>query len=52
MRIGSLEPGKLADVTIVDGDLEGATPEEIDVMPIWLTMLDGEPLWRLEGSES
>ncbi len=47
-RIGSLEPGKLADVTIVDGNLEAATPEEIDAMPVWLTMLDGETLWRLE----
>lgn len=46
MRIGSLEPGKLADVMIIDGNLEEGTPEEIDAMSIWLTMLDGEILWR------
>ena len=28
-RIGSLQPGKLADVTIVDGDLQATAPERI-----------------------
>ena len=40
-----------ADLTIVDRDLEGTTPEEIDAMLIWQTMLDGEILWSAEGGE-
>ena len=45
-RITPLAASRLADITIVDGNLEEATPEEIDAMPIWLTMVDGEVLWH------
>jgi hypothetical protein len=45
-RIGSLQPGKLADVTIVDGQLEATAPERIGDLSIWLTLLDGEIAWR------
>jgi predicted amidohydrolase YtcJ len=45
-RIGSLTPGKLADVTIVDGDLAAASPEGIGTMPIWMTMIDGTVMWQ------
>jgi predicted amidohydrolase YtcJ len=44
-RIGSLQPGKLADVTIVDGDLETTAPERIASLETWLTILDGEIAW-------
>jgi predicted amidohydrolase YtcJ len=44
-RIGSLQPGKLADVTIVDGDLEVAAPEHISSRSMWRTLLDGEIVW-------
>ena len=40
-RLGSLEPGKLADVAVVDGDLLGHAPERIGEFGIWLTILDG-----------
>ena len=40
-RIGSIEAGKLADVTVVDGDLSGAAVDEIASLGIWLTLLDG-----------
>jgi predicted amidohydrolase YtcJ len=44
-RIGSLQPGKLADVTIVDGDLEATPPERIASLETWITILDGQVAW-------
>jgi predicted amidohydrolase YtcJ len=41
-RLGSLEPGKLADLTIVDGDLERTPPEQLAELPIWMTVVDGQ----------
>ena len=40
-RIGSIEVGKLADVTVVDGDLEGAPIEALSTFDSWLTLIDG-----------
>ena len=40
-RLGSLEPGKLADLAVVDGDLLAAVPERIGELRVWMTMLDG-----------
>ena len=39
--IGSLEPGKLADVTVIDGDLLSAPAGSIPELPVWLTVLGG-----------
>jgi predicted amidohydrolase YtcJ len=44
-RIGSLQPGKLADVTIVDGDLEATPPERIASLETWITILNGQVAW-------
>lgn len=44
-RIGSLQPGKLADVTIVDGDLHATSPEHIGSLGTWMTILDGQVAW-------
>ncbi|MFF6883230.1 amidohydrolase [Streptomyces sp. NPDC012421] len=38
---GSLEPGKVADLCVVDGDLLGADPHAIPEMPVVLTVMDG-----------
>ncbi|GAA3048057.1 amidohydrolase [Streptomyces roseofulvus] len=38
---GSLEPGKAADLCVVDGDLLGADPHAIPEMPVVLTVMDG-----------
>jgi predicted amidohydrolase YtcJ len=40
-RIGSLEPGKLADVVILGGDLMRCTPAEIRELTVDLTVLGG-----------
>jgi predicted amidohydrolase YtcJ len=40
-RIGSIEVGKLADVTVIDGDLEATPVEEIPSLGIWLTLVGG-----------
>jgi predicted amidohydrolase YtcJ len=48
-RIGSLQPGKLADVTIIDGDLEATAPEQIASLGTWMTILDGNVAWSAAG---
>jgi predicted amidohydrolase YtcJ len=45
-RIGSLEPGKLADLAIVDGDLLGTPAEEVRGLGIWMTVLAGDVAYR------
>jgi predicted amidohydrolase YtcJ len=40
-RIGSLEPGKLADVVVLDADLERLPTEELSSIDIHATYLDG-----------
>ncbi|MER5967962.1 amidohydrolase [Streptomyces sp. NPDC002057] len=39
---GSLEPGKVADLCVLDGDLLGADPHDIPGMPVVLTVVDGK----------
>ncbi|MEK2474281.1 amidohydrolase [Streptomyces noursei] len=39
---GSLEPGKVADLCVLDGDLLTADPHDIPTMPVVLTVLDGQ----------
>ncbi|MEU7593081.1 amidohydrolase [Streptomyces sp. NPDC039022] len=39
---GTLEPGKVADICVVDGDLAHADPHEIAAMPVAATVFDGE----------
>ncbi|MFG3548925.1 amidohydrolase [Streptomyces sp. NPDC047725] len=38
---GSLEPGKVADLCVLDGDLLTADPHDIPDMPVVLTVMDG-----------
>jgi predicted amidohydrolase YtcJ len=49
-RLGSLEPGKLADVAIVDGNLWRTDPERIGSLSMWRTILDGEVVWSAESA--
>jgi predicted amidohydrolase YtcJ len=43
-RIGSIEVGKLADFTVLDGDLLATPAEGIRALPIWMTVVGGEVL--------
>ncbi|MEV0824780.1 amidohydrolase [Nonomuraea rubra] len=45
-RIGSLVPGKLADVVVLDADVSGLAVEGLAGVDAWLTMLDGEIVYR------
>jgi predicted amidohydrolase YtcJ len=49
-RLGSLEPGKLADVAVVDGNLWRTDPERISSLSMWRTILDGEVVWSAESA--
>ncbi|WP_028922918.1 amidohydrolase [Pseudonocardia acaciae] len=40
-RIGSLTPGKLADIVVLDADLEAQPPDRIRELGVRLTVLDG-----------
>ena len=40
-RIGSIEPGKLADVVVVDGDLQATPAADIRSLDAWKTFLAG-----------
>lgn len=39
---GSLEPGKVADLCVLEGDLLAADPHDIPRMPVVLTVVDGQ----------
>lgn len=45
-RIGSIEPGKFADLTIIDGNLFALPAEEIAGLGVWMTVLNGEVAYR------
>jgi predicted amidohydrolase YtcJ len=50
-RIGSLQPGKLADIAIVDGVLHETPADQVPSLSMWMTILDGEVAWSRPGSQ-
>ncbi len=48
-RLGSIEPGKLADLVVLDRDPFGEPPEAIPDIPVWMTLLGGEIAFSAEG---
>jgi hypothetical protein len=44
-RLGSLEPGKLADMVILGADLLTIPTEEIINIPVEMTLIDGEVVY-------
>ena len=42
---GSLEPGKRADIAILDRDLDGIDPEDIRNIKVDMTILDGKVIF-------
>ncbi len=49
-ELGSIEPGKFADLTILDSDLMKADPADIPRIKVVATVLDGKVEYRAEGS--
>ena len=47
-RRGHLAPGTLGDVTILSGDVTGATPDEIRAMTVIATIVGGVPAYCAE----
>lgn len=45
-RLGSLEVGKLADLVVIDGELFGCDPAEISKLNVFMTIMDGEIVYR------
>lgn len=43
---GSIEPGKLADLVVVDGPLSGASPDDVRRREVAMTVVGGEIAWR------
>ncbi|MCB1693785.1 MAG: amidohydrolase [Pseudomonadales bacterium] len=43
---GSLQPGKMADIVILARDLHDVAPEEINEVPVTMTLLEGKPVYR------
>jgi predicted amidohydrolase YtcJ len=41
-RLGSLEPGKFADFTILEGDPFTVDPKKLKDIPVWGTALSGK----------
>ena len=48
-KTGSIEKGKLADITIFDGDLSEAPIEEIRDHKCYMTLVNGEILYKAES---
>ena len=48
--LGSLTPGKKADVTVFGRDLFRVTPSELASVPVEMTLLDGEVVYDAGAS--
>ena len=46
---GSLEPGKLADFTVLDRNPLSADPEQITGIQVLATVVDGTPTYQAGG---
>jgi predicted amidohydrolase YtcJ len=47
---GSLEPGKLADLVILERSPLAVEPSELAAIPVLETIVGGESVWRAGGS--
>jgi predicted amidohydrolase YtcJ len=45
-RVGTLSPGKSADIIVLDRDLKQTSPDEIAKIRVDLTFFEGECVWE------
>jgi hypothetical protein len=45
-KLGSLEPGKLADIIVISQDLSKVAPQAVGKTKVLLTMVGGKIVWR------
>ena len=45
-RVGTIEPGKAADLTILPTDIRGLRAGEIETLPVAATIVDGETVFE------
>ena len=50
--IGSLKPGKYADLIILSGNPLSVNPDEIMDLQVWMTMVAGEAKYCAAGHET
>jgi predicted amidohydrolase YtcJ len=48
-KLGSIEPGKLADVVVLGRNLFEVPPEELNAVPIRTTIVGGKVVFDAEG---
>ena len=48
--LGTLEPGKLADLVVLGGDYMGVPEEQISDIPVLMTLVGGKVMYEKEGS--
>ena len=48
--LGTLEPGKYADLVVLSGDLRTMPPEQLDRARVDLTMVEGRVVFRRDGT--
>ena len=49
-RLGSIEPGKLADLVVVDKDYLSVPADDLSEIQVLLTMMDGKVVFQVEGA--
>jgi predicted amidohydrolase YtcJ/regulation of enolase protein 1 (concanavalin A-like superfamily) len=51
-EVGSLEPGKFADMIVLSGDPTAIDPLDIRELEVWMTMVGGKVEWCAPGHEA
>ena len=51
-QLGSITPGKLADLVILDADPTRVPPDEVREIPVRMTIVGGVVRWSAEGERA
>jgi len=47
--LGSIEPGKLADLVVIDGDFLTVPEDDLSELKVLMTVVDGQVVFEVEG---